>query len=645
MIAAARPQPQTRSGLLTTLLVLEWGLLAVALAAVSLNEVYRPYLPWTLPVLGLVFFLRAFRARRLGSRSGLDLAALLFTLSAGIAAAIAYQPGPAFLQLARILAGVVLFYSIIDSPPLLRRWVAVLFVLAAAALAVYYPLQPDFSPIPGKFPALAQLALWINAHAPQLPGPTMHSNVAGGVLALSAPFAFLLAWEALSRRAWLRFACFALALAAILFGLLLSGSRGAWLGLGAAAAFGVLAWVQRRWFSTPRSKWIYWGLLFSAGLSILALLLTGLAPTGLLERLLGGVLDPSGAVVNRWTLWRQGVSLGRDYLFTGSGLRSIRMVYAIYGILIHTPFHEHLHNTFLEVWIEQGLLGALALVNGSLVTLWWAWEALDRRDLPLLSAAGLASALVFTVHGMFDAVFYVTRPLPLVGLVLGLALAGLLAPPAGELAAPDAPQKRRSSFARALTIGFIMVLIVQGAVFARPLRAAWYANLGAVIQSYIELSHYDPAQFETLSIDQLRRTGDLSPAEAYYRKALDLDPANRTALQRLASLHLSRGEYEPALDLARRAWETGYRDEATRLLWGDALVAHGRPQEAAEVVAGLPWAENRLMGQAWYRYWRGPSPDPRRAYDACTAVLLLNPGNYSALALREQAAAVLERRP
>lgn len=644
MIAAAQPQPQARSGLSTALLAVEWGLLAVGLAAVSLTEVYRPYLPWTLPVLGLVFFLRAFRAGRLGSRSGLDLAAALFTLSAGIAAAIAFQPGAAFLQLVRILAGIVLFYSVLDSPPRLQQWLAALFALAAAALAVYYPLQPDFTPLPGKFPALAQLGLWIYAHAPRLPGPGIHSNVAGGVLALAAPFAFLLAWDALRRRAFLRFAGFALALAAILFGLLLSASRGAWLGLGAAAAFGLLAWVQRRWFSAPRLKLAFWGLLFVAALAILALLLAGFLPTRLINRLMGEVFGPDGVMVSRWTLWQQGISLGRDYLFTGSGLRSIRMVYALYGILIHTPFHEHLHNTFLEVWIEQGLLGALALVNGSLVILWWVWGALDRRDLPLHSAAGLAAVLVFAVHGMFDAVFYVTRPLPLVGLVLGLGLAGLLAPRAGEPEAPAAAQNKRSGFARALAIGLIMVLIVQGALFARTLRAAWYANLGTVIQSFIELSHYDPARFEALSLDQVRRSG-VTPAETYYRRALELDPENRTALQRLVSLHLSRGEYEPAMELASRAWEAGYRDDVTRLLWGDVLVAHGRPQEAAGVLAGLPFAENRLMLQAWYRYLRGPTPDPRRAFDACTAVLALNPGNQAAYTVREQAAAALEREP
>ena len=65
------------------------------------------------------------------------------------------------------------------------------------------------------------------------------------------------------------------------------------------------------------------------------------------------------------------------------------------------------------------------------------------------------------------------------------------------------------------------------------------------------------------------------------------------------------------------------RDVVTRLVYSDALAANGRPEAAAKAVAGLTWAEPRLLGQAWFRYWL--NQDYRRAADAWQAVLLLNP--------------------
>ena len=73
------------------------------------------------------------------------------------------------------------------------------------------------------------------------------------------------------------------------------------------------------------------------------------------------------------------------------------------------------------------------------------------------------------------------------------------------------------------------------------------------------------------------------------------------------------------------AWDAFYRDDVTRLLYGDALVANGQPEKAAQVVQGLSWAESRLMGQADYRYWA--NQDYRRAIYAWQAVKLINPYN------------------
>ena len=71
------------------------------------------------------------------------------------------------------------------------------------------------------------------------------------------------------------------------------------------------------------------------------------------------------------------------------------------------------------------------------------------------------------------------------------------------------------------------------------------------------------------------------------------------------------------------------------MLLGDALAAQGSVEEAAAVVHGLDWAEMRLNGQAWYRYWI--NQDWQRAAYAWQTVLLLDPQDAYARAWARQA--------
>jgi thioredoxin-like negative regulator of GroEL len=168
----------------------------------------------------------------------------------------------------------------------------------------------------------------------------------------------------------------------------------------------------------------------------------------------------------------------------------------------------------------------------------------------------------------------------------------------------------------------LLGLLLLG-LFGRTLAAAWYADLGAVTQTLVELPPYDYNHFDDPTLDQIRQREDLSAAETYFDRALALDPGQVTARTRLAHIALARGEYETALAHTQAAWDAGHRDRVTRLLLGDALAAQGQVEGAAAVVQGLEWAESRLNGQAWYRYW--VSEDWQRAAYALRAVLLLDP--------------------
>lgn len=603
----------------------EWLLLLAGLGLLTITEQYRWFVTVGLVLMGISFGLRAWRSGHLLPRMGLEIPALLFLLSAGVATWISYDRSAALLQFVRILAAGVLLYAVVDSGKAFIPWLAGGVVAAASYLAVYWPTQFDFSAGAAKFPILQRLGGWLAAHLPSIPGPSIHPNVAAGTLALALPFCAALVWYVWQKRSLWLAAGFLACGGLMAFGLILTSSRGGWVAVAVTVSLAALVWLQKKKFPSPIQRWVFWGGL----VAIVLILFVAVVATGQMDRLLGSVPDPNGTIVGRTELWRQGLGLIRDYVYTGSGLMSFHMVYSMYEILIHVPYYDHLHNTYLEVWLEQGIFGVIAMLWAAGVIGGWAWKALGRTKVSIWGWAGLAGLSVLAVHGVFDVVFYVTRTLPLVGLAAGFCYL-LKGPGSGEL--QKEPKPILNSRAVAWVAAILTLLVLVLVVFHRPLLGAWYGNLGAIYQTHVELTRYDPAHFDDPTIDLVRRTADLSWAEQQYQKALALDSTNRTALQRLSEIALSRGQYAQALVWMQAAWQAGYRDAVTRMLLGDAWVANGQVDAAVEVVRGLTWAENRLLGQAWYRYWLGVppgNPDYPRAANAWRAALLLNPENIT----------------
>ncbi|GAH32636.1 unnamed protein product, partial [marine sediment metagenome] len=165
-------------------------------------------------------------------------------------------------------------------------------------------------------------------------------------------------------------------------------------------------------------------------------------------------------------------------------------------------------------------------------------------------------------------------------------------------------------------------------LFNQEILSSWNSNIGAINQTRAELAYYDPKNFTKSTIDQIRRSIDLSQAENGFNQALINNTANATALHRLTQIKMSRREFSLALEHMQAAWDSGHRDDVTRLLFSDALVADGQPSPAAGVVRNVPRAEGRLMYQAWYRYRQ--DQDYQRAVYAWQTVMLLNPDSANA---------------
>ena len=172
----------------------------------------------------------------------------------------------------------------------------------------------------------------------------------------------------------------AFSLLMIAMGIVLSLSRGAWLGLAISLAVMAMAW-------SPRAKQLL--IPLTAGIIlVVGLAMLGLLPPNLATRITSvtdnfGVFDvrnvpPTSenfAVVERMAHWQAGWEMFRDHPFLGVAPGNYPAVYERYYI---PPWREalgHAHNYYLNMAAEAGLPGLLAL----LLLLGLAFRGLARR--------------------------------------------------------------------------------------------------------------------------------------------------------------------------------------------------------------------------------------------------------------------------
>ena len=625
---------------------LEWSLLLTG--AATLNRRSRPHIFITilesqrldiiwgrLLLFASSFAVRKLRTGRVIKKSGLELPIALFLSGVTVSTLLSKERRRILPKSCRILSALSFYYAVIDSDERVLKRVAAGMVVAGVAYAVQWPTGWNFQANPAYLAPIQHIGCWINRNLSPLPGLRLAKNRAASLIAPVLPFAVALGWHYWSARELkiprgsVLYATLTVIMAS---GLLLTFSRGAWLGVAGATSMFALAAIQRRW---PAERILFWRA--TVGLAVMTLI--GLTTAGQLGPLLSRIPDSTGSLRSRWQLVQDGRDLIRDYCYTGIALENVSLTHAVYCLQVHVPFQAHLHNVYLGTWLEDGVLGAAGLLSGCAVCALWIWRSLAAAEASPLGTAGLASLIVIGINNLVQDIFthgtlgdfhvsdWKRQRVPLLAGVL-LGLAGGFA----RRAVPSHDLDDRFTSLSATAAG--MFLLAFAAIFHRRLWGAWQANRGALAQTQVELNAYDPDQFDRPTLDQIRQRADLRFAQKKFREALNWDPTNATALQRLSAIALSRGRYDEASTLMRTAWNAGHRDRVTRLLLGDVLVAEGALKQAAQIVKEVSFAEPRLMFQAFYRYWT--NKDFRRTAQTCQTVLLLNPSNKEAHSLLEQ---------
>lgn len=198
-----------------------------------------------------------------------------------------------------------------------------------------------------------------------------------------------------------------------LVALVLTYSRGCWLGLIVAALVFVALY---RYQLLP---------LFVLGAAALVPFL----PETIIDRALSSFNFRDTSISSRFPIYEASFKsiLHNPVLGAGLGSELVWKSFARNGFYTGTLNFVHLHNIFLQLWIECGLFGMLAFAGTSLSAFKEAARAASRsrsalRPLLIGGASALAGALMC---GMTDYIWYYPRALCVFWLLMGILFAGI----------------------------------------------------------------------------------------------------------------------------------------------------------------------------------------------------------------------------
>ncbi len=204
----------------------------------------------------------------------------------------------------------------------------------------------------------------------------------------------------------------ALSLAAMLAAIVMSWSRGAWLGVAAALIVATIVQSRRAFALSVIAAFV---LTFAILLSSINVI-----PTAVAERFAGvadyfGVFDVRGvkvddanyAIVERMAHWQAAWYMYIDHPLLGVGIGNYAAVYPAYALPGWSDPLGHAHNYYLNVAAEAGTIGLIAYLVLWAGAFWQGWRAVRvaggwQRGV----AAGLLGMLVaLSIHNGFDNLF------------------------------------------------------------------------------------------------------------------------------------------------------------------------------------------------------------------------------------------------
>lgn len=369
-----------------------------------------------LALLAVVGLLRCLATGRILGHTPADWPLLLILLTLPVGLWASADRDATLPRVYAFIANLALFWAMAAlSRSTLLRWSGWGLLAVALALTAAFLLGTRFGAAKLPFINRDIYSLLPGGFQPFWNVAGFNANLAGGVLALFAPPAIILA---LAGENWLQ-RLFAFITAVILVGMLvLTQSRGALSAVALAIPLVTIAY-DRRWL------WGWLAVLIAGGVYLFA------RSKGVsLEAFFGqdSVLGVS-SLQGRIELWSRALYMIQDFSFTGVGLgmfqRVVQLLYPTFMIGPDVAF-DHAHNIYLQTAAEMGipgLIGHLALYGILLALLIRRSRGRGRDRYRVLAVGLLGSLLVYLAHGLTDAVSYYLRTAFIIWSLFGLMVA------------------------------------------------------------------------------------------------------------------------------------------------------------------------------------------------------------------------------
>ncbi|MBE9473347.1 MAG: O-antigen ligase family protein, partial [Chloroflexi bacterium] len=389
--------------------------LIVVFAYCAVVTLWPQFGGWLVVILLLPWLIRIVSGRVTFEKSAFIVPLALIAITAGMGVWAAYDRQAAWGKFWMIIAAVALFLALVNQPRTNLGVVASLVGLMGVIIAITFILNNDWNTQSSDFGVIDRARGWIMVNRPPIGFLSLSPNFAGGLLAILVPIPFALglySWKKGDRaKAILSFAM----VLVVLIGLFLTSSRGAWIALLLGMGVWVL-WKVSIYLSVRiRKPSLLFFILLLLFLLIPALWVIGTYPggaVGLADRLPGSA---SGA--SRFDLAVNTVKLIGDYPLTGGGLRSFPGLYSQYMMVTPYFLFSYSHNLYLDLFLEQGLFGGIAILA---VVLGAAWmlirQVRELREASLvahLAEALLVGILIMLLHGLVDDPLYGDTGTPL----------------------------------------------------------------------------------------------------------------------------------------------------------------------------------------------------------------------------------------
>ncbi len=400
--------------LLAALPIALFGVLAIMffpMFGLALSIFFAPILP-TMAVVGLCVLTtvssvlqKSYRGdfKIKCQRAGLSLLAFLAVLL--ISTLFSYSRGGSVGVFGMYMIFIAFYFTIVNevNSEKALKTVLKLFVISGAVVSVYGIMQYLFG--------WTTKNAWIDTEMFEDATMRVYStlanpNVLGEYLLLALPVG-VLCFTRLSKGVWQR-VVYALMTAAMLLCLVLTQSRGCWIGFFVSAFILVTYYKSELWKLLP----------------VFLLLLPLVLPETIINRFLsvGNMSDSSTSY--RVFIWLGTLLMLRDFWLGGIGLgeKTFRTIYPYYSYVGITAPHSH--NLYLQLVVESGIAGLLMFAAVMVIFFKDCINAGNRsRKAGAVSYALAAGVLGFLVQSMFDYTFYNYRVMGIFFMVLALGAA------------------------------------------------------------------------------------------------------------------------------------------------------------------------------------------------------------------------------